>query len=260
MSLDYSKIRREAIRWHLLSAVNLSRPAGIYTEPLLEIVRAVYPDATHQEVRVNLDYLEEREMVRITKDPMDRWSVTTFDPARLRLIYDTNTRQAYATGLWERVERAKRTHPYLRYITRRDGRVRHEHAQWDNLVLPVDHPFWKTHWPPNGWRCRCRVMSMSQAEYDRGYSIERQGAERDASAQGVYKRFNTQEPVVPVREYVNPRTGEVLHVPEGIDPGFAYNPGQARQQAMRQQIQSKLAAAVPALGQAAREAGLNKGE
>ena len=75
MSLDLGKIRREAIRWHLLSAINLSRPVGIYTEPLLEIVRSVYPDATHKEVRVNLDYLEEREMVRINKDPMDRWTV-----------------------------------------------------------------------------------------------------------------------------------------------------------------------------------------
>lgn len=75
MTLDLAKIRREAIRWHLVSAINLSRPTGIYTEPLLEIVRAVYPDATHQEVRVNLDYLEEREMVRITKDPLDRWAV-----------------------------------------------------------------------------------------------------------------------------------------------------------------------------------------
>ena len=73
--IDMAKSRREDMRWHLLSAINLSRPAGIYTEPLLAIVRAVYPDATHQEVRVNLDYLEEREMVRISKDPMDRWTV-----------------------------------------------------------------------------------------------------------------------------------------------------------------------------------------
>lgn len=73
--IDLVKTRREDLRWHLLSAVNLSRPVGIYTEPLLAIVRAVYPDATHQEVRVNLDYLEEREMVRISKDPLDRWMV-----------------------------------------------------------------------------------------------------------------------------------------------------------------------------------------
>ncbi|MBS0508913.1 MAG: hypothetical protein JSR53_16170 [Proteobacteria bacterium] len=73
--IDLAKIRREDIRWHLLQAVNLSRPVGIYTEPLLVIVRAVYPDATHHEVRVALDYLEEREMVRVTRDPMDRWTV-----------------------------------------------------------------------------------------------------------------------------------------------------------------------------------------
>lgn len=74
--VDLAKIRREAIRWHLLSAINLSRPRGIYTDPLLSIVQGVYPDATHQEVRVNLDYLEEREMVKIEKDPMDRWTVS----------------------------------------------------------------------------------------------------------------------------------------------------------------------------------------
>lgn len=73
MSLDMPKIRREAMRWHLLSAINLSRPVGIYTEPLLAIVQSVYPDATHQEVRVQLDYLEAREMVHIAKDPTDRW-------------------------------------------------------------------------------------------------------------------------------------------------------------------------------------------
>lgn len=69
------KARREAMRWHLLSAVNVSRPVGMYTEALLPIVQSVYPDATHQEVRRELDYLEEREMVHIRKDPLDRWCV-----------------------------------------------------------------------------------------------------------------------------------------------------------------------------------------
>ena len=75
MTIDYAKIRRESIRWHLLTAVNISRPAGIYTEPLLEIVRSVSPAATHQAIRVHLDYLEAREMVRLAKDPLDRWMV-----------------------------------------------------------------------------------------------------------------------------------------------------------------------------------------
>lgn len=70
-----AKTRREAMRWHLLSAIDLSRPAGIYTEALLPIVQAAYPDATHQEVRRELDYLEARVLVTIVKDPMDRWAV-----------------------------------------------------------------------------------------------------------------------------------------------------------------------------------------
>jgi uncharacterized protein with gpF-like domain len=32
-----------------------------------------------------------------------------------------------------------------------DGRTRPMHAAWHNTVLPFDHPFWKTHYPPNGW-------------------------------------------------------------------------------------------------------------
>lgn len=69
------KARREAMRWHLLSATNVSRPVGIYTEALLPIIQSVYPDATHQEVRRELDYLEERELCKIHRDPMDRWFV-----------------------------------------------------------------------------------------------------------------------------------------------------------------------------------------
>lgn len=74
-SPDILKARREAIRWHLLSVANLSRPVGIYTEALLPIVQSVYRDATHQEIRKELNYLEAREMVTVARDPLDRWFV-----------------------------------------------------------------------------------------------------------------------------------------------------------------------------------------
>lgn len=67
------KIRREQIRWFLLTALNIARPFGMYTEALLPIVQATYPDATHQEVRRELDYLEGRQLVHIKRDGMDRW-------------------------------------------------------------------------------------------------------------------------------------------------------------------------------------------
>lgn len=137
---------------------------------------------------------------------------TRFTPSRLTLIYDMNTRTAHASGRWERFERNKSTHPYLRYITKRDERVRASHAEWDGLTLPVDHPFWDTRYPPNGWRCRCRVMAMSQREYDA------------AQGKGWLK---TSAPADKPREWTNPRTGDTRPIPEGVDPGFDYNVGKA---------------------------------
>ena len=71
--VQMAKIRREQIRWFLLTALNISRPVGMYTEALLPIVQATYMDSTHQEVRRELDYLEERELVQINRDGMGRW-------------------------------------------------------------------------------------------------------------------------------------------------------------------------------------------
>ncbi len=236
----------------------------------LDLLQALY-EAIIQSVQGDLsrkDWMQDAEQLlqeagwwgtKAVTDPVDgEVKLTKFDAARLRLIYDTNTRQAYATGLWERVERSKRTHPYVRYITKQDERVRASHRAWDNLTLPVDDDFWKTHWPPNGWRCRCRVMSMSQRDYDKGYTLDRPGAEAPQDAPVVQKPLNKQAPQVVMREYVNPRTGEVAQVPEGVDPGFAYNPGMARQQALQQVVDGKLRSADPGLADAARRAGFTK--
>ncbi|MBS0354059.1 MAG: hypothetical protein JSR83_09185 [Proteobacteria bacterium] len=169
---------------------------------------------------------------------------TTFDPPRLKLILDMNTRMAYSAGLWERVQRNVRSHPYLRYVTKGDERVRASHAQWNSLVLPADHPFWQTHWPPNGWRCRCRVVAITQADYNRGTAP-------DGSP------YNKDEPVIDMYEWVNKRTGEVLYVPVGIDPGFDYNPGVAgaRPRSLEKLVADKLAAVPAEMAKAARDAG-----
>ncbi len=90
-------------------------------------------------------------------------------PRRLSIIYDTNVRMAYAAGHWEALEENKKAAPYLRYVCVMDGKTREEHRRWHNTVLPIDDPFWETHYPPNGWRCRCSVVALSK------YDLEKQG-------------------------------------------------------------------------------------
>jgi len=171
-------------------------------------------------------------------DPTTGEAVATrFDSARLKLIFDMNTRMAYSAGQWERIERNKHSHPYVRYITKGDERVRASHRPWHNLVLPVDDPFWRTHWPPNGWRCRCSAVSLTAREYERRKTAG---------------TISTEAPPVQTREWLNKRTGEVMQVPVGIDPGFDYNVGVAASRAreMARMAADKLASAPAALGAA----------
>jgi len=191
--------------------------------------------------------------------------VTRFDNARLKLIFDTNTRMAYSAGDWERIWRNRETHPYVRYITRGDEKVRATHRVWNNLVLPADHPFWEKHWPPNAWRCRCRVVSLTQAEYDKGYSETR--APYEYNPDGTVKKvpgvervpFNKEAPPERFVEWTNKRTGEVSQVPVGIAPGFDYNPGLARtrQAGLEKVAREKLATAPSGLAKAAVSDGMN---
>jgi adenine/guanine phosphoribosyltransferase-like PRPP-binding protein len=34
----------------------------------------------------------------------------------------------------------------------------------DNIIKPIDDPFWDTHYAPNGFRCRCHIRSLSTAQ------------------------------------------------------------------------------------------------
>lgn len=152
--------------------------------------------------------------VAITDPLTGEQRITRFDKARLELILDTNLRVSHAAGRWHEAQRAKRRRPYLMYTTMRDARVREVHRPWDGVVLHIDHPWWDTHYPPNGWRCRCRAISLSERDIER------------------YRRdgfpIKTQPPHVEMRMYKDKRTGQTLPVPAGIDPGWAYNAGKAR--------------------------------
>ncbi|MBB4302342.1 hypothetical protein GGD81_001369 [Rhodobium orientis] len=140
-------------------------------------------------------------------------------PRRLRTIYWANTRTAHAAGEWERTQRTKGALPYLLYMISVASHKRPEHLAWVGIILPVDDPFWATHYPPNGWMCQCRVRQITARE-------ARQLLGREPDDGGVIYRDTA--PEIATRPWRNKRTGETVRVPVGIDPGWQTNPGKNR--------------------------------
>lgn len=159
-------------------------------------------------------------------------------PRRLRIIYDTNLRVSHDAGLWAAIDRRAAGEArfgrtlHLRYVAVLDRRTRPAHRAWHDTTLPQDHPWWTTHAPRNGWRCRCTVESLTDRDMRR-YDVTPTGSPPDLGD----------------RLWTNPSTGEVQRVPRGIDPGWAHNPG--RNAARGMATLGKLAALPPDLAAAA---------
>lgn len=85
-----------------------------------------------------------------------------FNRNYLQAEYQTAKRGAQMAHLWNRFLEQKEYYPNLVYRTVGDSRVRPEHAALNGVVKPIDDPFWKTYYPPNGWRCRCTVMNTAE--------------------------------------------------------------------------------------------------
>ncbi len=131
-------------------------------------------------------------------------------PRRLKNIYVTNFRMAGAAANWKYVQAGKKYLPYLMYRTMKDDRVRDQHARLEGIILPVDHPFWLTWWPPNGWNCRCDYTALSERMMER---------------RGLKVTPDDKLPELPVRPFWRPGADRPELVPQGMAPGFGYNPG-----------------------------------
>lgn len=125
---------------------------------------------------------------------------------RSQLIYETNLRQSYSAGREQQIQEIKHLRPYGIYKHTDQEHPRLEHLSWNNLVLPLDDPWWETHTPINGYHCKCKKFTADQR------TLDRLGLKVSAS------------PTVEYYDWVDKVTGEVHRIPKGIDPSFDYTP------------------------------------
>lgn len=149
-------------------------------------------------------------------------------PSRLKTIFRTNVQAAYAAGQWDQIQAQKDVAEYLMYDAVDDHRTRPQHAAWDGTILPVDHEWWATHYPPNGWNCRCGVIQLSEED------VEDLGLTPNAKA-----------PRGGTSDWTNPRTGKVEKVDKGLDPGWNSNPGATHLATLQKLAQEKIQAMAP---------------
>lgn len=71
--IDAIKVRRETMRWNIILTLYNARPVGAYEELVLATVQGMFPDATALEVRRELDYLFDRALIHLSKEPGGRW-------------------------------------------------------------------------------------------------------------------------------------------------------------------------------------------
>ena len=134
--------------------------AGAYQAELLAEIRKM----TDKAIAGGMDIREFRKQFLPLVEKYG-WQLKGGGPAwRSDIIWRTNITTAYQAGRWQQFEDGGIE--YLRY-DHLDGQMypRLNHQRLDGMILPIDDPFWTVNYPPNGWRCHCRAVAASEAEY-----------------------------------------------------------------------------------------------
>lgn len=116
-------------------------------------------------------------------------------------IFRTNIQTAYQVGHYEEMnkEEVRKLRPYWMYDAVADERTRPSHMAMNGQVFLADSAVWDTWYPPNGFRCRCTVVTLSKRQ------VEKRGLKVLESAPDTVKVKGRDVDVYP-------------------DPNFDYNP------------------------------------
>jgi hypothetical protein len=95
-------------------------------------------------------------------------------------------------GKWEQFNHPQSGMRYLMYDAINDSRVRPAHLALDGIIRAKSDPFWGSHSPPCGFRCRCSLIQLS---------------DKQAQARSVNGKGLNQLPILENGLPANPDTG-----------------------------------------------------
>lgn len=156
---------------------------GVYQDYALERAHGLIGDALEQGIT-------KEETLERLGEAFDSWGLTRLQPYHAETVFDTNIASAYSHGRWEQQRRpgALRLRPFWQYKTIGDKDVRPTHEAMDGRVFPADHEVWRTWYPPNGFRCRCSIFSLSRRDVEReGIEVQTKLPRQVEVGTGVYE-------------------------------------------------------------------------
>ncbi len=99
---------------------------------------------------------------------MDAWAGSVENPAwRVETIFRTNLQTNFGVGQWAQIHdpAVKAARPYIRSTGVSDNRETVDICKpIGTVILPADHPWWRTHWAPLHYNCRRGQVSLSEEE------------------------------------------------------------------------------------------------
>lgn len=151
------RIKYKALAFSVAGYTQLEVLNQFYQEVLL----ALEEGTTIQQFRTNMnEFLEKKGYKGLSKHRAD-------------IIFRTNLQTAYQVGHYKQMIAVQKERPYWMYQTAADSRVREEHQAMDGKVYHANSPIWKRWYPPNGFGCRCSVVSLTKEQVrSRGLEVE----------------------------------------------------------------------------------------
>lgn len=157
------------------------------------------------------------------------WGVSNIgNPQGLRTIFRTNMTTATAHRRYRQQVSNVNSRPYWAYRAIQDKHTRPAHAAMDGRVYRANDPIWLSHYPPNGFNCRCYVSALTADDIEeQGLTLHDSDGDliRIIQEAGVNKRTGESIKVEGVRYDWTDGKGRTHIITPG--PGWSYNPGQS---------------------------------